>query len=129
MHEHQLTNDSTIKIKALPKLAAPQWITLSSKELVQIKRPAVRKKRPDEPRAVRTFGCVRDGCRGLALEDLFDRGWQMRFRAAQKNDTYKNINYRVSFLLTDTTQLNHMKKVGLVWVYSGLFLWDSCFHV
>ena len=35
----------------------------------------------------------------------------MRFRAAQKNDTYKSINYRVTFLLTDTTQLTHMTKL------------------
>jgi len=86
-------------------------MNLKPTELVQVRRPAVRKMRPEDTRAVRTFGCLRDGCRGLAIEDLLDRGWQMRFRAAQKGDTYKTINYRVTFLLTDTTQLNHMQKI------------------
>ncbi len=111
VHQHKISNSSSIKIKRLPGLDKPTYVQMSSKELVQIGRPAVRKKRPDEPRAVRTFGCLRDGCRGLAIEDLLDRGWQMRFRAAQKNDTYKNINYRVTVLMTDTTQLTHMKKL------------------
>eukprot|EP00924_Labyrinthula_sp_SR-Ha-C_P009692 augustus_masked-scaffold_22-processed-gene-3.50-mRNA-1 protein AED:0.12 eAED:0.12 QI:0/-1/0/1/-1/1/1/0/980 len=87
-----------------------KFAKLKSSDLVQIKRPAVRTKRADEPRATRTFGCVRDGCRGLAIEDLLDRGWQMRFRAAEVNDTFKNINYRVTFLLTDTTHLTVMQK-------------------
>ncbi|KAH9253203.1 hypothetical protein BASA81_008885 [Batrachochytrium salamandrivorans] len=111
VYDNSLRNDSSVKIKKMPTLDKPEYLSVSAKDLVQIKRPAVRKKRPDEPRAVRTFGCLRDGCRGLEIEDLLDRGWQMRFRAAQKNDTYKSINYRVTFLLTDTTQLNHMRSV------------------
>lgn len=111
VYDNSIRNDSSVKIKKMPSLEKPVYLTMSSKDLIQIKRPAVRKKRPDEPRAVRTFGCLRDGCRGLEIEDLLDRGWQMRFRAAQKNDSYKNINYRVTFLLTDTTQLNHMRAV------------------
>ena len=111
VHNYVSRNESGTRVGELPRLSAPKYIMKTSKELIQIARPAVRKKRPDDNRAVRTFGCLRDGCRGLAIEDFFDRGWQMRFRAAQNNNTYKSINYRVTFLLTDTTQINHMKKV------------------
>eukprot|EP00516_Mucochytrium_quahogii_P006933 CAMPEP_0203745080 /NCGR_PEP_ID=MMETSP0098-20131031/939_1 /ASSEMBLY_ACC=CAM_ASM_000208 /TAXON_ID=96639 /ORGANISM=" , Strain NY0313808BC1" /LENGTH=1521 /DNA_ID=CAMNT_0050632771 /DNA_START=76 /DNA_END=4641 /DNA_ORIENTATION=+ len=111
VHVHKISNSSTVKIKRLPGLDPPQYMNLKPSELVQIRRPAVRKMRPEDTRATRTFGCLRDGCRGLAIEDLLDRDWQMRFRAAQKGDTYKSINYRVTFLLTDTTQLNHMQKI------------------
>ena len=108
--EHKVDNRSSVTVKKLPQLGAPQYIGLKSSELVQIKRPAVRKMRPDEPRATRTFGCVRDGCRGLAIEDMLDRGWQMRFRASMRNDTFKDINYRVTILMSDTTYLNKMRK-------------------
>lgn len=58
----------------------------------------------------RTFGCLRDGCRGLAIEDLLDRGWVMKFKSSFKNGTkdFKDINYHVTFLLTDTTTLTQM---------------------
>ena len=99
--ENKIDNRSKVHVTKLPQLSAPQYIGLKSSELVQIKRPAVRKMRPDEPRATRTFGCVRDGCRGLAIEDMLDRGWQMRFRASMRNDTFKDINYRVTVLMSD----------------------------
>ena len=59
----------------------------------------------------RTFGCLRDGCRGLAIEDLLDRGWVMKFKSSFKNGTkeFKDINYHVTFLLTDTTTLTQME--------------------
>ena len=60
----------------------------------------------------RTFGCLREtGCRGLAIEDLLDRGWGMRFKTAFKNGTkeFKDINYHATFLLTDTTALNQLQ--------------------
>ena len=82
VYDNRLSNDSSVSVKKLPVLEKPVYLSMSSKELVQIKRPAVRKKRPDEPRAVRTFGCLRDGCRGLEIEDLLDRGWQMRFASS-----------------------------------------------
>lgn len=62
----------------------------------------------------RSFGCIRDTCRGLELEDLADRKFHRQFRSALRNDTSQlyrtNINYKVTILLLDTTQLNHMKQ-------------------
>ena len=64
----------------------------------------------------RSFGCMRDTCRGLEIEDLFDRGFFRSFRSALKNDSshsyLPNLNYRVTIVLLDTTQLNHMKTTA-----------------
>ncbi|GBG32320.1 Protein polyglycylase TTLL10 [Hondaea fermentalgiana] len=61
----------------------------------------------------RSFGCLREGCRGLEIEDMIDRGWSMRFKSCMVNGTrdYKEMNYHLTFLLADTTNLNHMQQV------------------
>jgi len=73
-----------------------------------VTRPIVGKSKHN----ARTFGCLRDNCRGLEIEDLLDRGWSNHFRTAINNETqeYKDVNMHVTIILTDTTQLNHMKS-------------------
>ncbi|KAH9258088.1 hypothetical protein BASA81_003651 [Batrachochytrium salamandrivorans] len=72
----------------------------------------------------RTFGCMRDTCRGLEIEDLMDRGYIRLFRSAIKpftNETSNspltylpNLKYnKVDILLLDTTQLNHVKTTEI----------------
>lgn len=73
----------------------------------------------------RTFGCMRDTCRGLEIEDLMDRGYVRLFRSAIKpftgNETSNsplsylpNLKYhKVDILLLDTTQLNHVKTTEI----------------
>jgi len=69
--------------------------------------------RPVTKNKKRTFGCLRDGCRGLEIEELLDRGWTMRFKTCLVNGTneYKDINYHTTVLMADTTNLNHLKLV------------------
>ena len=42
VHEHKVTNDTSVKIKRLPGLEKPVYISMASKDLTQIKRPAAR---------------------------------------------------------------------------------------
>jgi len=69
--------------------------------------------RPVMKNKLRTFGCLREGCRGLEIEDMLDRGWSMRFKSCIVNGTrdYKDINYHMTFLMADTTNLNHLQQV------------------
>ena len=74
----------------------------------KVTRPAKSKKR-------RSFGCIRDGCRGLAIEDLLDRDWSMRFKSGFMNGTHDfktSLYTHVTFVLTDTTTLTQMRAAA-----------------
>jgi len=61
----------------------------------------------------RTFGCLRDECRGLAMEDLTDRKWRMLYKTSKVagSDAFlTGLNLKVSLLLTDGTELAKLEK-------------------
>jgi len=62
----------------------------------------------------RSFGCLRETCRGLEIEEMLDRGWSMHFKTSLQNGTrdYKRLNYHVTVLMADTTNLNHLESVN-----------------
>lgn len=53
----------------------------------------------------RTFGCLREECRGLAMEDLTDRKWRQLYKSGGAAT-----NMRVTLLLTDTTEMTKLEK-------------------
>mmetsp|Transcript_43910 Transcript_43910/g.70249 ORF Transcript_43910/g.70249 Transcript_43910/m.70249 type:complete len:1012 (+) Transcript_43910:449-3484(+) len=67
----------------------------------------------------RSFGCLRDECRGLAMEDLTNRKWKLMYKNAkvasaeggQGGSHFKdNLNVRLTYLECDTTELAKLKK-------------------
>jgi len=64
----------------------------------------------------RTFGCLRDECRGLAMEDLTNRRWKMMYKNAKvigpgNSSVFKeNLNVKLTWLESDTTELTKLKK-------------------
>ena len=59
----------------------------------------------------RSFGCLRAECRGLAMEDLTDRKWRMKFKSGKTGSEFKSIDFAsVTVLLTDGTELAKLKK-------------------
>ena len=59
---------------------------------------------------MRTFGCLRDGCRGLEIEDLIYRGWENTYRSGflKNTITFQDRAYNETNLFTDTTTLNQL---------------------
>ena len=59
----------------------------------------------------RSFGCLRDECRGLAMEDLTNRKFRMAFKTAKEGGRFKDkLPSKVTFLLTDGTDLSKLEK-------------------
>lgn len=60
----------------------------------------------------RTFGCLRDECRGLAMEDLTDRKWRMLYKSGRTETgaTKPNLYLKVTLLLTDGTEMTKLEK-------------------
>ena len=61
----------------------------------------------------RTYGCLRDECRGLAMEDLSDRKWRMLYKTGKEgpNTFRQGLTYKVTLLLTDGTELAKLEKL------------------
>ncbi|KAH9253551.1 hypothetical protein BASA81_008387 [Batrachochytrium salamandrivorans] len=59
----------------------------------------------------RTFGCLRDECRGLAMEDLTDRKWRMVYKTGYELGKRKsNLNVKLTLMLTDGTELTKFER-------------------